>query len=166
VRAPAPTPAPNAYTPKHLADKILTSRAALEGERKQVAVLFADLANFTQVSERLAPEELHELMDLVFEMMLTEVHRYEGTVNQFTGDGSMALFGAPVALQDHALRAVEAALAVQRAMALGQALLEFEPASRAAGPVEEQEVGARARAEHLHGRSADVQVLSRRLSRQ
>src|SRR3989304_5179648 len=92
--------APRSYTPKHLAERILTSRTALEGERKQVTVLFADLQNFTGLSE----------------LMLAEVHRYEGTVNQFTGDGIMALFGAPLALEDHAARAVEAALAIQEAM--------------------------------------------------
>jgi class 3 adenylate cyclase/tetratricopeptide (TPR) repeat protein len=109
--------APGAYTPKHLAEKILTSRAALEGERKQVTVLFADVENFTRLGERLDPEDLHQVMDRVFAILLEVIHRYEGTVNQFTGDGVMALFGAPVALEDHALRAVEAALEVQRAMA-------------------------------------------------
>src|SRR3990170_4178233 len=108
--------APRSYTPKHLAERILTSRTALEGERKQVTVLFADLQNFTGLSEQLDPEELHDLMNRLFEMMLAEVHRYEGTVNQFTGDGIMALFGAPLALEDHAARAVEAALAIQEAM--------------------------------------------------
>ena len=107
---------PRSYTPKHLAERILTSRTALEGERKQVTVLFADLQNFTGLSEQLDPEELHDLMNRLFEIMLAEVHRYEGTVNQFTGDGIMALFGAPLALEDHAVRAVEAALAIQEAM--------------------------------------------------
>ncbi len=119
VAAAAPAPqfnAPHSYTPKHLAERILTSRTALEGERKQVTVLFADLQNFTGLSEQLDPEELHDLMNRLFETMLTEVHRYEGTVNQFTGDGIMALFGAPLALEDHAARAVEAALAIQEAM--------------------------------------------------
>jgi class 3 adenylate cyclase/tetratricopeptide (TPR) repeat protein len=117
--APVPAPqfdAPRAYTPRHLAEKILTSRAALEGERKQVTVLFADLHNFTALAEQLDPEELHDLMNRVFDILLAEVHRFEGTVNQFTGDGIMALFGAPLALEDHAARAVEAALAVQAAM--------------------------------------------------
>jgi class 3 adenylate cyclase/tetratricopeptide (TPR) repeat protein len=108
--------APRSYTPKHLADRILTSRTALEGERKQVTVLFADLQNFTGLSEQLDPEELHDLMNRLFDIMLAEVHRYEGTVNQFTGDGIMALFGAPLALEDHAVRAVETALAIQEAM--------------------------------------------------
>jgi class 3 adenylate cyclase/tetratricopeptide (TPR) repeat protein len=108
---------PGSYTPKHLAEKILTSRAALEGERKQVTVLFADVENFTRLGERLDLEQLHELMDRVFAILLDAIHRYEGTVNQFTGDGVMALFGAPVALEDHAFRAVQAALDVQRRMA-------------------------------------------------
>jgi class 3 adenylate cyclase/tetratricopeptide (TPR) repeat protein len=109
--------APGAYTPKHLAEKILTSRTALEGERKQVTVLFADVENFTRLGERLDPEDLHGLMDRVFAVLLDVIHRYEGTVNQFTGDGVMALFGAPIALEDHAHRAVEASLEVQREMA-------------------------------------------------
>jgi class 3 adenylate cyclase/tetratricopeptide (TPR) repeat protein len=107
---------PAAYTPKHLADKILTSRSALEGERKQVTVLFVDVSGFTSLSERLDPEEVHGLMNRAFELMLTEVHRYEGTVNQFLGDGIMALFGAPIAHEDHAQRAVHAALGIRKAL--------------------------------------------------
>src|SRR5713101_5082435 len=101
---------PHAYTPQHLAEKILTSRAALEGERKLVTVLFVDVSGFTALSEGLDPEDVHALMDRAFEMMLGEVHRYEGTVNKFVGDGLMALFGAPVAHEDHPVRAVHAAL--------------------------------------------------------
>ncbi|HXG03985.1 MAG TPA: adenylate/guanylate cyclase domain-containing protein [Candidatus Binatia bacterium] len=101
------------YTPRHLAEKILTSRSALEGERKQVTVLFADCAGFTTLARALDPEELHAVMDGCFEHLLAAVHRYEGTVNQFTGDGIMALFGAPIAHEDHAARAVAAALAIQ-----------------------------------------------------
>src|SRR5712664_2352547 len=111
---PAAAPAPHAYTPKHLADKILTSRAALEGERKQVTVLFADVKGFTAMSERLDPEEVHSIMDRAFEVILGAVHRYEGTINQFLGDGVMALFGAPIAHEDHSHRALGAALAIQR----------------------------------------------------
>jgi len=114
--AAAPPPAPGAYTPRHLAEKILTSRSALEGERKQVSVLFADVAGFTALSTRLDPEDLHGVMDGCFQHVMDAVHRYEGTVNQFTGDGVMALFGAPIAHEDHALRAVAAALAIQRAV--------------------------------------------------
>jgi len=108
---------PNSYTPKHLVEKILTSKAALEGERKQVTVLFVDVSGFTTLSEKLDPEDVHQLMDRAFELMLAEVHRYEGTVNQFLGDGVMALFGAPIAHEDHLVRAVHAALGIQRALA-------------------------------------------------
>ena len=107
---------PLSYTPKHLAEKILTSRSALEGERKQVTVLFCDLANSTPLAERLGPEHMHTLLNRFFELALSEVHRYEGTINQFLGDGFMALFGAPIAHEDHARRAVFAALALQRAL--------------------------------------------------
>jgi class 3 adenylate cyclase/tetratricopeptide (TPR) repeat protein len=103
---------PRSYTPKHLAEKILTSASALEGERKQVTVLFVDVSGFTSLSERLDPEEVHRLMKRAFDLMLVEVHRYEGTVNQFLGDGIMALFGAPIAHEDHARRAVHAALGI------------------------------------------------------
>src|SRR5262245_36215426 len=107
---------PGSYTPKHLAEKILTSRSALEGERKQVTVLFVDVSGFTSISERLDPEDVHRLMTRAFELMLAEVHRFEGTVNQFLGDGIMALFGAPIAHEDHAQRAVHAALGIRRAL--------------------------------------------------
>ena len=107
---------PATYTPKHLAERILTSKAALEGERKQVTVLFVDVSGFTALSARLDPEDVHALMTRAFELMLAEVHRYEGTVNQFLGDGIMALFGAPIAHEDHAQRAVRAALGIQRAL--------------------------------------------------
>jgi class 3 adenylate cyclase/tetratricopeptide (TPR) repeat protein len=108
---------PQSYTPKFLAEKILTSRSAMEGERKLVTVLFADVANFTTLSEKLDPEEVHGIMDGCFSILMDEIHRYEGTINQFTGDGVMALFGAPVAHEDHAQRACYAALAIQKAMA-------------------------------------------------
>jgi len=107
---------PPSYTPKHLADQILTTRSALEGERKLVTVLFADVANFTSLSEKLDPEEVHQIMDGCFQILMAEIHRFEGTINQFTGDGVMALFGAPLAHEDHALRACHAALAIQKAM--------------------------------------------------
>jgi len=81
---------PRSYTPKHLAQKILKQKAALEGERKHVTVLFADLADSTAFSEAVDPEEMHGLLDRAFQLILEEVHRYEGTVNQFTGDGVMA----------------------------------------------------------------------------
>ncbi len=108
--------APHGYTPPHLAEKILTARSALEGERKQVTVLFCDLANSTALAERLGPEDMHTLLNRFFELALAEVHRYEGTINQFLGDGFMALFGAPVAHEDHARRAVLAALGLQQSL--------------------------------------------------
>jgi len=114
---PAREASPGAYTPRHLAEKILTSAATLAGERKQVTVLFVDVSGFTALSERLDPEEVHRLMSRAFDLMLGEVHRYEGTVNQFLGDGIMALFGAPIAHEDHARRAVHAALGIARALA-------------------------------------------------
>jgi class 3 adenylate cyclase/tetratricopeptide (TPR) repeat protein len=107
---------PVAYTPRHLAEKILTSKAALEGERKQVTVLFCDIANSTGLAERLGPEAMHSVLNKFFDIALAEVHRYEGTINQFLGDGFMALFGAPVAHEDHARRAVLAALELQRVL--------------------------------------------------
>ncbi len=106
--------APRDYTPRHLAEKILRQKAALEGERKHVTVLFADLADSTELAERLGPEAMHALMDRAFRRILAQVHRYEGTVNQFTGDGVMALFGAPLALEDAPRKAVIAALAIHR----------------------------------------------------
>jgi class 3 adenylate cyclase/tetratricopeptide (TPR) repeat protein len=109
--------APKAYTPPHLAARILRERGALTGERKQVTVLFADVSAFTSLAERLDPEDVHALINHAFELMLAEIHAYEGTVNQFLGDGLMALFGAPVAHEDHALRAAHAALGLQRALA-------------------------------------------------
>src|SRR3954464_1148006 len=110
---PAP-PAPQSYTPPHLAAQILQSRSALEGERKQVTVLFCDLVGSTSLAERLGPETMHLLLNRFFELALSEVHRYEGTINQFLGDGFMALFGAPIAHEDHARRAALAALGLQK----------------------------------------------------
>jgi class 3 adenylate cyclase len=104
---------PESYTPQHLAEKILTSKAALEGERKQVTVLFADLKGSMELLADRDPEEARKLLDPVLERMMEAVHRYEGTVNQVMGDGIMALFGAPVAHEDHAVRACYAALRMQ-----------------------------------------------------
>ncbi len=104
------------YTPKHLADKILKARSAIEGERRQVTVLFADLAGFSALAEQRDPEEVHAIVERCFEMIATEVHRFEGTINQYTGDGVMALFGAPIAHEDAPRRAAHAALAIQRAV--------------------------------------------------
>ncbi len=107
---------PQSYTPKYLADKILNTRNAIEGERKLVTVLFADVANYTAMAEKLDPEEVHQIMDGCFKILMNEIHKYEGTINQFTGDGVMALFGAPVALEDHAQGACYAGLAIQNAI--------------------------------------------------
>ena len=107
---------PQTYTPKFLADKILTSRQSLEGERKLVTVLFADVANYTSISEKLDSEEVRQIMDGCFKIIVDSVYRYEGTIDKFTGDGVMALFGAPLAHEDHAQRACYAALAIQKAM--------------------------------------------------
>src|SRR5687767_10745322 len=114
--AATPEPTPLAYTPGYLAEKILASRAVLEGERKQVTVLFADLKGSTELIEGLDPEDARTLLDPALHAMMEAVHRYEGTVNQVLGDGIMALFGAPVAHEDHAVRACYAALAMQAAM--------------------------------------------------
>ena len=103
---------PRSYTPKHLADKILQSKSALEGERKQVTVLFADVKGSVELSGQLDPEEWHRILDRFFQILTDGVHRFEGTVNQYTGDGIMALFGAPIAHEDHAQRACYAALAL------------------------------------------------------
>src|SRR5438552_6512166 len=108
--------APLTYTPPHLVDKILTSRSALEGERKQVTVLFADLKGSMELLADRDPEEARQILDPVLERMMAAVHRYEGTVNQVLGDGIMALFGAPIAHEDHAVRACYAALAMQDAI--------------------------------------------------
>ena len=105
-----------AYTPAHLSEKILTTRTALEGERKQVTVLFADIKGSTEIIAGLDPEEARTLLDPALRLMMYAVHRYEGTVNQVLGDGIMALFGAPLAHEDHAVRACYAALAMQEAM--------------------------------------------------
>jgi class 3 adenylate cyclase/tetratricopeptide (TPR) repeat protein len=106
-------PIPASYTPSHLAEKILTSKSALEGERKQVTVLFADLKGSMELLADRDPEEARKILDPVLERMMAAVHRYEGTVNQVMGDGIMALFGAPLAHEDHAVRACYAALAMQ-----------------------------------------------------
>jgi len=117
--APSTAPrfsAPEAYTPKYLAEKIITSKAALEGERKQVSVLFADLKGSMELIADRDPEEARKLLDPVLEHMMEAVHRYEGTVNLVMGDGIMALFGAPLAHEDHAVRACYAALRMQESV--------------------------------------------------
>jgi class 3 adenylate cyclase/tetratricopeptide (TPR) repeat protein len=107
---------PESYTPRYLAERILTSRGALEGERKQVTVLFADLKSSMEILAERDPETARKLLDPVLERMMEAVHRYEGTVNQVLGDGIMALFGAPLAHEDHAVRACYAALRMQESV--------------------------------------------------
>jgi len=105
------------YLPKGLTDKILSQRDKIEGERKQVTVMFTDMEGFTALSERLGPEEAYSIMDQVYEILIHKVHDYEGTINEMTGDGIVALFGAPIALEDAPQRSVRAALAIHREMA-------------------------------------------------
>lgn len=107
---------PQFYTPKFLADKILTTKSAFEGERKLVTVLFADVAHSMSIAEKLDPEEVHQIMDGCFKILMDEIHKYEGNINQFRGDGIMALFGAPMAYEKHDQRACYAALGIQNAM--------------------------------------------------
>jgi hypothetical protein len=113
IAAAAPeTPSrdPLSYTPNHLVEKILTTRSALEGERKQVTVLFADVKGSMELAEQVDAEEWHRILDRFFQILADGVHRFEGTINQYTGDGIMALFGAPIAHEDHAQRTCYAAL--------------------------------------------------------
>ena len=107
---------PDSYTPRRLAERILTSRGALEGERKQVTVLFADLAASMEVIANRDAEQARQVLDAALERMMEAVHHYDGTVNQVMGDGIMALFGAPVAHEEHAVRACYAALRMQKSL--------------------------------------------------
>jgi class 3 adenylate cyclase/tetratricopeptide (TPR) repeat protein len=115
-RVAEPERAPREYTPKHLADKILRSKSALEGERKQVTVLFADVKGSMELAEQIDPEQWHAILERFFQILTEGVHRFEGTINQYTGDGIMALFGAPIAHEDHAPRACYAALWLRDAL--------------------------------------------------
>ncbi len=112
----SPSASPEAYTPKHLAERILTTKAALEGERKHVTVLFADLKGSMELIADRDPEDARKILDPVLARMMDAVHRYEGTVTQAMGDGIMALFGAPLAHEDHAVRACYAALRMQESV--------------------------------------------------
>ena len=117
TRLAATPPAPrSSHIPRHLAERILTSKAALEGERKQVTILFADLKGSTELLVDRDPEESRKLLDPVLDRMMEAVHYYEGTVNQVMGDGIMALFGAPLAHEDHAVRGCYAALRMQESV--------------------------------------------------
>jgi class 3 adenylate cyclase/tetratricopeptide (TPR) repeat protein len=104
------------YLPKGLTEKVLSQKDRIEGERKHVTVMFCDMEGFTQLSERLGPEEAYTVMDQIYEILIHKVHDYEGTVNEFTGDGIMALFGAPIALEDAPQRAIRSAYAIHREM--------------------------------------------------
>jgi class 3 adenylate cyclase/tetratricopeptide (TPR) repeat protein len=104
------------YLPKGLTEKILSQRDRIEGERKHVTVMFCDMEGYSQLSEKLGPEEAYDVMDQVYEILIHKVHDYEGTVNEMTGDGVMALFGAPIALEDAPQRAIRSAMAIQREM--------------------------------------------------
>ena len=102
------------YIPKNLIEKILAQKDKIEGERKQVTVMFCDMEGFTSLSELLGPEEAYSFMDRIYEILIHKVHDYEGTVNEMTGDGIMALFGAPIALEDAPQRAIRSAFAIHR----------------------------------------------------
>jgi class 3 adenylate cyclase/ribosomal protein L40E len=106
------------YLPKGLTEKILAQRDRIEGERKQVTVMFCDMEGFTNLSERLDPEEAYSIMDQVYEILIHKVHDYEGTVNEMTGDGIVALFGAPIALEDAPQRSIRSAMAIHREMTM------------------------------------------------
>src|SRR5512135_1676574 len=112
----AANPHPRAYTPNHLVERILNLRSAVEGERKQVTVFFVDVKESLQLADRVGAEDWHRILDRFFAILADGIHRFEGTINQFTGDGVMALFGAPLAHEDHAQRACHAALAIQQAL--------------------------------------------------
>ena len=108
----AAAPDPASYTPRHISEEILAVPSAAGGERKQVTVLFCDIVRSTDLARQLGPEDFHQVIDRFFQDALAEVHRYSGTINQFLGDGFMALFGAPIAHEDHARRAVLAAIGI------------------------------------------------------
>ena len=126
IGGPAARPTSRSHVPEHLAEKIRAGRGALEGERKQVTVLFADVMGSMELAERSDPEEWRQIMERFFAILCEGVHRFEGTVNKFTGDGIMALFGAPIAHEDHAQRACYAALHLQQELAAYAAELRRE----------------------------------------
>ncbi|KKK66997.1 hypothetical protein LCGC14_2958480, partial [marine sediment metagenome] len=105
------------YLPKGITEKILAQRDRIEGERKQITVMFCDMEGFTHLAEKLGPEEAYSIMDQVYEILIHKVHDYEGTVNEMTGDGIMALYGAPIALEDAPLRAIRSAYSIHREIA-------------------------------------------------
>ena len=120
------------YLPTGLTEKILSQRDKIEGEHKQVTVMFCDMKGFTPLSEKLGPEKVYAMMDEIYEILIHKVHEYEGTVNEMTGDGIMALFGAPIALEDASQRAIRSAMAIHHEMArfnekTSQEKAEFPP---------------------------------------
>ena len=117
------------YLPKGLTEKILTQRDKIEGERKQVTVMFCDMEGFTPLVERLGPEEAYSIMDQVYEILIHKVHDFEGTVNEMTGDGIMALFGAPIAVEDAPQRSLWSALSIHREIA------KFNDQKKGVGPI-------------------------------
>jgi class 3 adenylate cyclase len=114
------------YLPKGLTEKILAQRDKIEGERKQVTVMFCDMEGFTPLAERLGPEEAYGILDKVYEILIHKVHDYEGTVNELTGDWIMALFGSPIALEDAPQRAIRSSLAIHREMARFSEKMTYE----------------------------------------
>jgi class 3 adenylate cyclase len=118
------------YLPKDLTKKILAQRDKIEGERKLVTVMFCDMAGFTTLSEQIGPEEAYSIMDQVYEILIHKVHDYEGTVNEMTGDGIMALFGAPIALEDAPQRAIRSAYVIHREVSVLNGRLRQECGER------------------------------------
>jgi len=114
------------YLPGGITEKILSQRDRIEGERKQVTVLFTDMAGYTPLTEKLDPEEAYSLMDGVYEILIRKVNEYGGTVNELTGDGIMALFGAPIAQEDAPQRAIRASLAIHREIAPSTSRIRFD----------------------------------------
>ena len=112
------------YLPRGITQKVLSQREKIERERRQVTVMFADMQGFTPLVEKLGPEEAYSIMDQVYEILIHKVHDYEGTVNEMTGDGIMALFGAPIALEDAPQRAIRSAYAIHREISRFNARME------------------------------------------
>jgi len=105
------------YLPSGITEKILSQREKIEGEKRQVTVMFCDMKGFTLLADKIGPEDVYGIMDQVYEILIQKVHDYDGTVNEMTGDGIMALFGAPIALEDAPQRAIRSAMAIHREMA-------------------------------------------------
>ena len=115
------------YLPRGLTEKVLAQKDKLEGERKQVTIMFCDMKGFTPLTQKLGPEETFSLMDEVYEILIHKVHQYDGTVNELRGDGILALFGAPIALEDAPNRAIQASIAIH------EEITEFNRRARSSG---------------------------------